>query len=444
MKCKFTTRKTGVVLIIVIGCLIFTMILFASLVNRVRHESQLTMKSSHNEQLYQLASAIGRIAIRKLASDIKTRDENVAEIFQAIFNPSGKQIKKKPFKESIEKLDVISELKSMYKHQKGDLKIEDVSLSIDLDSSFPPEFPGLEPAKFERDGSLDVEVRVSYAGYERKFIVRKQFLLTHLLAPPFYKFTLFSHQGANLSQSEANRLEDVTDMGKVNDSKPPLVLFNRRIKDSSPDQKSLDFCNPQVFNVEKNSFSRNGWVYLGGNGRSPPNGNLTLNIVPGAEKQVSQNFFGEIFHLYYSDLSNGWLEETNWTEWLKEGNKFPSAFIGPEYFIICEVNYGFYTAMKGHRFFKRTLKNLAANSSGDVFDQGSALHLFGTPSLCTPTLVFGKVNRRYYKTHSFLITGRVFPFGYYNEEEWYGVPDRIEKDNTEKNYKGKERLTSME
>ena len=67
-------NKRGMLVLVLAAGLVFVAIIFASITNRMRAEALITNRVSINERLNQFASAIGRLAIRKLQRDIELVD----------------------------------------------------------------------------------------------------------------------------------------------------------------------------------------------------------------------------------------------------------------------------------------------------------------------------------------------------------------------------------
>ncbi len=441
---KMASRREGVVLLLVIGCLIFTSIIFASMVQRVRHESALTARNSVNEAMYQIASAIGRITMRKLARDFSAMDDSVEDkLIDAIFQ--GKTFKNKDYTTTIRNLDVVKALlaRDEYKHTKGNLAIDKVLCTAEFEAAgFRPEIPGLNIQNdFEKRGNIAVEVTVSYSNYIKKCTIKKPFFVVRLLPTPFWKFTLFASRGASVPQRDVNRLANVGDDGKSDAL--PLVCFNRLLDDKSPNQADLDFFNvfvdPNTILPSSQALEESGWIYLGGFGQANDNwkdtknpgnpncmNNLALNVVAGGNGPFDAGYYGEGFHCYFTNESFGWLCADDYSTAINQLN-------GADKSVSLAYNdFGFFTGQKTAQFGGKYLfetpgqpglySGLQQKYSLDVFDKGSALHLFGTPNLCTPTLLFGKVKRRFMRTWGFLFSApgfnRVYPIRNINPTDW--------------------------
>ncbi|MDD3148707.1 MAG: hypothetical protein PHD82_15540, partial [Candidatus Riflebacteria bacterium] len=208
MKPRIINKRSGMLIVIVGGVLIFSMIIFISLVNRVRHESAVTNRVSVNERLFQIASAVGRLAVRKLQKDFETRDpEYGLKIIQAAFSDKTGAQESVDYTKVIKNLDVVKDILSRFKGEWGDRGEIDfkVTYVADLGKKFPFKAPmtGLANSPYERKGHIEFTITVSHMDVVKVCKIRKEFLLTRLLAPPFYRFTLFSHKGATIEKGLA-------------------------------------------------------------------------------------------------------------------------------------------------------------------------------------------------------------------------------------------------
>ncbi|MBF0409429.1 MAG: hypothetical protein HQM10_18965 [Candidatus Riflebacteria bacterium] len=410
------SKRSGMILLVVVGVLIFTIIAFTSMIDRVRKETGLTAKNSVNEELYQLALGLGRLAVSKLKKDIQNKDISQKEICDAIFN--GTPLKNKTY-ENLKETDVINRLSEKY----TDLQTE-VVFSIDFDSqgfasSQANSLTGLVSPPLERKGTLTVRVTVTAKKQRRSCWLINQFFVVRLLPSPYHKFTLFCTQGAALKPEDVNRIEKLDDDGKTEDANPPLVLFNCPVDLT---KNEFDFTNLQVFksNFKPKELMQRGWVYLGGEGQSisktNPEKYLALNICAGEKEggSVKDKYFGEGFHFYFDNKTNGWRFPGEWNAWMSSVQ--PSL---DGYMVIILSDYGIFKGLftdqyshNGKPLYTETLKANQTSSNpilqGQVWDKTNALHLFGTPTSLTPTLVFGPVKRRYLRTYAF----------YFEDIEW--------------------------
>lgn len=424
MKMKKFRQNQGMLMMLVVGALIFSMIIFISLVNRVRQESSITNRVSNSEKLYQMASAIGRIAVRKLHRDFEIRDpEFCQKIIKAAFNGETGLMAEVDYTGVVEGLDVTMALKKLLDDDGGDVSFE-VKYVVDLGEKFPFKTPitGLANSPYERHGNIEVKVTCTHQGFSKISRMRKEFLLTRLLAPPFYRFTLFSHNGAAIDKYKANQTL-ITDSGKLISNRP-MVCLNRLIPRKKADLDGLDFSKGHANNIVKivdgkPSFVRNGWIYLGGRGTTTDtdgdSGNLVLNINAGSSDDLLQSCFGEYFHFYFNAKSAGWMISKDWTKWFDDripGNKIDA---DASKVMVSLVDYGYYKGLWDIQFRNKSLFGTAINiyktMVNEDIDRGSSMHLFGTPALCTPTLVFGKIKRRYVRTYAFYFPEmqRVYP-----------------------------------
>lgn len=446
------SSRAGMVLIVVAVGLIFVTIFFATMVGRVRHETGLTARASINERLYQIASAIGRITVRKLQRDFETYDKKSEKnIVDMVFNNKQK-IKDVSYDDVISNLDVVKKIKEEFKSRWGELEIK-VTYSVEVPDTndFPAYISGLENSQFERRGYISADVQVSHRNHAKHCKISKQFLLTRLFAPPFHRFSFFVTNGASIDHDNINRLKEFQDDGTVLDDQPPLQLFNQRITGNNITLNDVDYNNRNVTPVvnSADSFTQNGWIYLG-SGYSDKT--LKLNIMSGSlgdmpddsSDSKNQKKYGEYFHLYYTDKSLGWRGSQAWANWLNA--RIPGIAAGePPTLKISYVDYGFFRYISANppiRFTELEAppdsgQNLFAGFDFDKF-KASALHLFGTPSKCTPTLVFGKVNRTFLRISSFLMGGWVWPIRYMSQSEFNGLWGEIAPwlDNLDGNYDG--------
>lgn len=424
---NFNSPRKGVLIVVVVGVLLFSMIIFASLVDRVRHESAITNRVSVNERLYQVASAVGRLAVRKLQKDFETRDPEFGQkIIDAAFSDKAGKLASVDYTKVVRSLDVVNAIMTQFKKEWGDRGSIDfkVTYTADLGIKAPFQAPitGLNNSPYERKGHIEFEVKVTHMGIEKTCRMRKEFILARLLAPPFYRFTLFSHRGATLSSAQANQTL-IKDDGKFAGGKKPLICLNRLIKKKRINDADFDFRLNSTNIVRKidgvPTFVKNGWIFLGGRGPSKDStgddGNLILNVLTGSHDDLLQNTFGEFFHFYFNPNSAGWLISKDWTEWFN--NKMNTNIIDSETsrLMIAFVDYGYYKGLWTIPFRNNYLFTIAMNfykkRISDDIDSGNSLHLFGTPALCTPTLIFGKIKRRYVRTFAFYFTqnARVYP-----------------------------------
>ncbi|HOT29782.1 MAG TPA: hypothetical protein PLU72_16515 [Candidatus Ozemobacteraceae bacterium] len=428
--------RTGMVLVVVAVGLIFVTIFFATMIGRVRHETGLTARASINERLYQIATAIGRLTVRKLQRDFETYDKKSEEnIMDMVFN-GKKKIKDVSYDDVIGELDVVKQIREEFKSRWGELDIA-VKYSVEIPdkNNFSSYMAGLENSPFERYGYISADVVVTHRNHRKHCKISKQFLLTRLFAAPFHRFTFFVSNAASIDPDKLNRLKEIHDDGTVVDADPPLQLFNMRITgNQSLPRVQFNPGTPPVVETA-DDLNQNGWVYLGGSGNSGEG--ITLKIMSGSQGKMpddasdssNKNKYGEYFHCYYTDQSLGWRGSQMWTQWLAS-HGVPEA--NPPVMKICYVDYGFFSHVGGSPPIPienleappMSGQNLFAGFKTDI-TKASALHLFGTPELCTPTLVFGKVKRKYLRIWAFLFGGNVWPLKYMSSGEYLGFASSI-------------------
>lgn len=431
MKTVNLSSRSGMLVVIVGGVLVFSMIIFLSLVNRVRHEAAVTNRVSVSERLYQIATAVGRLSVRKLQKDFETRDpEYGLKIIQAAFSDKVGPQASVDYTKVIKSLDVLKEIMTSFKSEWGDRGEIDfkVTYVADLGNKYPfsTAITGLMASPYERKGHIEFTVTVTHMGISKVCRIRKDFLLTRLLAPPFHRFTLFSHRGAMVDPKYANQTL-VSDDGKLLSKSPrPMVCLNRLIRKKKEGIEGLDFRFNRADNIVKGgtaSFVKNGWIYLGGRGQQKDfkgdDGNLILNVLTGSHDDMLEKAFGEYFHFYFNSSSAGWLILKDWSKWLTENmpdklNETPTPDAGRA--MMAFVDYGYYRGLweipfRHNYLFKTALSMYKPAVNNEDVNRGNSMHLFGTPALCTPTLVFGKVKRRFVRTFALYFSefARVYP-----------------------------------
>lgn len=454
------SNKKGMLVLVLAAGLVFISIIFASISNRMRAEALITNRVSINERLNQFATAMGRLAIRKLQRDIElvdTEDGHGAKIVKIIVEDqqANTEIPLADYTSVINKMAVVQDIKKLFEEKygsQGKIDTFKVEYKVNLGPAGFPVTVGKEDAdgnivdngvvknKFERRGFVDMVVTVGIPyGVTRKYTVRKDFVFARLLAAPFYRFTLFSPKGATIRADVANNCK-LTDTGELETSngKRPFICVNRRLTKNTQTQTATNYvANPD--NVIKTSpgcanpadaFIKNGWIYLGAKGGTPEetdidnNKRLILNVAPGSDDDDIEKKFGEYFHFYYDKSDAGWLIIDNWTNYFIPGDKLgfqDESNKDGQLLKVSMVNYGLYPKLltQDMKFaevplFTKIEKNYQMYNSGaktSLINNCSSMHLFGTPKHCTPTLIFGPVNRRYLRAFALFFPklGRVFP-----------------------------------
>lgn len=419
---KIRRRDSGMLLFVILGTIALIFIVFMGMVDRVRFEAAVTNRVAINERLYQVSSAIGRLAIKKIQKKFELRDDGFGnEIFEAREQGKTGVIMKgsmtSELRGSAAGIDVIAALEKSFEDEwgsRGKLTF-DVNYEVELlKDGFKDPYAGFagQAQNRETKGYINLLVNTRHMGVSKEFKVQKEFFLVRLLPGPFYRFTVFSREGANLQDKVANNTV-VDTSGRRVEGSYPLVCVNRQLDNSKMGE--YDFTDVHYVSTGANSFVNNGWVYLGGSGRSVSKENksgLILNIATGMSDDGYASGFGEFFHFYFQLESNGLVINEHYSNKLKTLGYDPKNDIH-----ICHLDYGVFKGMadamsaQGNLLFKsafRAYNNLYAsrnggascfNSSGSVWS-GSSLKLFGTAKACTPTVVFGPVMRRYVRTYT--------------------------------------------
>ncbi len=478
MKIRQYTKKGMLVLALGVGLLVI-FIVFVSITNRMRSEAVLTNRVSINERLNQLASAVGRIAIRKLQNDIEIKEEQ--DIYNYIFtnNPpsSSEKVGRKDYTSVLlngrpsflnSSMLVIKDISTEFAKTFGEhgklspFKVEFYFTICDkFDSSEGINgFSNENSNTYDRKGFTNVEVTLGYGDkIKRKYTVRKEFKVARLLAPPFHRFTLFVRDGANIDDDIANAIQCEYTGKLVNADKKPLVCINRIFnKNYNGSNASFNLATTEsnflarcteptgLFGNDANKFIKNGWIYLGGSGKSTDrlgkSGNLMLNITSGdletAHDDNMKTYFPETFHFYNDNDNQGWARLEDWTNFVKQKMGSVEDEMRPE---VTTVSTGLFNKMgqvpwdgsrppddgenaliDGYFLFPEVERDYKSAISKKIYgdtsrwsnipfsiDNCSSLHLFGTPKRCTPTLIFGPVKRRYMLCFGLLTAGYVMP-----------------------------------
>jgi hypothetical protein len=281
----------------------------------------------------------------------------------AAFNGQTGKMTEVDYSSVVEGLDVTKAIKNLLENDGGDIEFT-VKYIVDLGEQFPFSAPinGMTNSPFERHGHIEVIVSATHQGLTKISRMRKEFLLVRLLAPPFYRFTLFSHKGATLDKNLANQTL-VNDSGNLMQNRP-LVCLNRFVSKKKADVEGFDFRFNRADNIVKTidgkpSFVKSGWIYLGGRGNTTDttgdSGNLVLNVNAGSSDDILSSKFGEYFHFYFNSKSAGWMISKDWTKWLD--NHIPGNNIDADAskVMIALVDYGYYKGLWDIQFRNKPL-----------------------------------------------------------------------------------------
>ena len=425
MSLNLQRKNSGMLLLVVIGVIGVAFIIFISMVDRVRQESAVTNRVAINERLYQVSSAIGRLAIKKIQKKFELRDSGFGK---EIFDSAGKTgvvMKGSLTSElngTVSGIDIIDDLIKGFKDEWGDDgKLEfsaDYSVEL-IKDSFDLPFIGFTGEKKNREskGYIDVTVTATHNKVTKKFTIRKEFYLLRLLPAPFYRFTLFSKSGADLKDEVANNSE-VDGTGKIVAGKLPFVCINRMFDKAK--KKTFDYSEPAFSATGENNFVKNGWIYMGGQGRYVNSQNekgLILNIPTGLGDDNLTSKFGEHFHFYFQEKSEGWVVYEPFSNPLQNlgfDSKNEIDFVYVDYGVfrgIDNINFPpessynlFKNAFAGYDSVFKSRNGITCFNSSNAVWSGSSMRLFGTIKNCTPTIVFGPVRRRYVRTFGLIFT----------------------------------------
>lgn len=253
---------------------------------------------------------------------------------------------------------------------------------------------GYDP--LEKNIKLVFNVVVSYDFGKYSRVEERECRLISLMPDVLGKFTLFIKQPEDLNQF-ANHIDGFPDNSfSKGSSCQPIILKNGG---------DLDFAAAET--SDPDSWRKRGYIYLGGD-------EVVLNLTGG-------NFegYGELFHFYSMDKDAGipgyypvsspsFFAESpdfskGWAQTLNSGSPFSNQF---SYFIKRVIS-GYYTTQDNGQDMNYDLR-LNVSFPEDEPDaklkmRSSSIHLFGTKSNPSPTLVLGNVSRQYVEFAGILV-----------------------------------------
>jgi len=251
---------------------------------------------------------------------------------------------------------------------------------------------GHDPA--ERRCFLRLEALAHVGSVENRRVELREYRVVHLMPGVIGKYSLYlkDPESPDLFNRFANDETGEKDPN-VTDNILPIILANGdELDEGSPSEAAA----PE-------SYRKRGYIYAGGSG-------LTLNLTAGIHEQ-----YGEAFHFFlaYQDVTiPGYWDPSPSSYYCR-----PPDFTAPRQdldptlnptlpgdkdigYAVKNVVYGYYTIDPqgrdmnyGLNLFKCTFPDPVA--PGDRRMRSSSLHLFGTRSNPSPTLVLGEVRRRY-------------------------------------------------
>ncbi len=432
--CKNNNRQ-GMVVVLIAVVLALIVLLFASFINRVRMESNFTNKIAANESLYQCASAIGRFAAAKATKDFEYKNRPGG--FDLVENIEKGKTSSINMTATIENYGAVKYmLERVREKTKEPIEIKEVSVSIDNLKPIEQGIAGSNSQAFSNEKTGDIVVSVVFdigGGVKKAYKIVKDFKYVSLLPHPYSRFTLFLSDfiDANNTDDKLNN-SLVNSAGVPDEGSSPLLCVNSLI--SSPgnllEKDASNNTADTVIDKDLENVVKSGWIYLGSNPRTEfklaesgsPIRAAAFNISPAHGKTMPQGSiskagemeYGESFHFYYEPASQGWLRDAAWTAWLKD--KGVSDFVN----MAC-VNFGFFKEMPSFEMFCRVVPNnpptkkklfsgaidvyRSQNYPGinntsslnrDSFSYTSTILPFGNTAICTPTLIFGPILRRYF------------------------------------------------
>ncbi len=464
---KYKGKKDGVIALVVVTVMAIIMILFASLMNRVRQESAFTNKISVNEAVYQSASSLGRFIAAKITKDLEYRNEPVGlKLSEAITgmassassSPVNKTLDFSPL-ETIKNYKVVEEaLRKISEEARMAVELEDVTLSLEnVVSIDTPVCEGATRLPGELLGELVIDVKFKIGNVRKTYKTVKDFKYVCLIPYPYARFTLFAPNFAAMKDDRINGVLVNASGWPQDPNKKPLLCLNKRTENNPDDFNSVDDTDSNNKVEDFDKMIKNGWIYLGGAPGGQAYGNLldfevdkdtnikafALNILPYHGTELPRNSsnmnYGESFHFYYTSDSSGWIPEADWSDFfssnsvqgvsmrfLKYGffkDVFDSDFPYPRRRPDGTVSKNkddypkvfIYDRIPGRYHESSSEPDFGISLQTEGKTQSSSILPFGTARLCTPTLVFGPVLRRYligYALHGIREGGTnlVFPY----------------------------------
>ncbi|MBF0499231.1 MAG: hypothetical protein HQM09_03820 [Candidatus Riflebacteria bacterium] len=425
------SRSRGMSLLVVLGVLVVVSIFAASMNFLASQTTQKARRIAAQKGAMLIARSARALAFAQICRDIT--DEK-SEIFKILINPSLTTEQKIPVN-----IASLTSLAAEFKQGKADLSVTVDSISpLDKDK-LTKTTGGFD--EVERKIVLKIKPTVVVDGISYSFEELRQVKIFNLVPGILGKFSFFVKE----PESDYNKFAAELN-GKVDDRvlspQLPVVFKNGGTLDvgTKLDPTDLD------------SWKRRGFIYLG---NPSLGGEIDLNLTAG-----SHPAYGEDFHFFnIADVESknpdkilpGYFEpepagrlsdptKSNWQECPQSSNptSVTSNFAPFFYFWIKHQIKGFFTASPATNDDMNADGKLAVyfkNSSGapNTKMMSSVLHLFGTNSCPSPTLVLGNVFRRYADYSAIVVdaTGDKYHdacLTYLNEaEDDTGIPGHVAK-----------------
>ena len=372
--------KRGMVLFVLL-CILTIVSISAFSLNKfaqqkLRQNKQLLDRQSCNI----LAQSALNYAVANLQEELENQPSSVADYF---FNPELQTGTIVPLP-----LPMLNDLVAEYSDSEAQIQVKTISIRK-MQKEEEMSTSGYDP--------LERSFEVEFTAFARTGLITcnltetREIRLVNLQPGLAGKFTLFvknikNPDSFNKFPCHIDGFPDSTFAGGAVCN--PVILKNGG---------ELDFAASEI--ADSNSWKKRGYIFLGGS-------DVTLNLTSG-------NFeaYGELFHFFSMESESqipGYFDiiapsffspppdfKAKWPQTLNTGEPFASSFA----YILKHVLTGFYTTqddgsnMNHDRRLELSFPSNQANSIKKM--QSSSLHLFGTRSNPSPTLVLGNVSRRY-------------------------------------------------
>lgn len=372
--------RRGIVLYTLLGVLVVVSIFVFAIDTYTRKKLKQTQHLHERYTNMVLAQSVINYSVARLQEQLETADGKLLAFFSSSELTPGTSI-------PIELPDLKKILEEFPKTN-ADVSLE-VSTIKQLKTKEDLNKTGFDP--FEKTLTLNITALV--AGQQSECTLREQreLKLVNLMPDILGKFTLYVKESGDSDSLNrfANHIDGYADSQfSLADSCRPVILKNGG---------ELDFAASEA--DDPDSWRTRGFIYLGG---SEVNLNLTSGNFEG---------YGELFHFYslsqspgipgYFDIDSPAFFAVPpdfskaWPQSLNPGPPFAPRFA----YFLKHVITGFYTTQDNGSDMSHDgrlgISFPANDKNARVAMRSSSLNLYGTSANPSPTLVLGKVNRRY-------------------------------------------------
>ena len=377
---KTLVNKRGIVLYTLLGVLVIVSIFAFSIDSYTRKKLSQSRHLHERANATILAQSVLNYAVACLNEQLESEDSDLVSFFSSESIESGDEL---PLT-----FPLLPDILQNYSDATAGCSII-VKTIRQIREAENLSTTGFDP--FEKELVVTITSEVTLNGFFCQLREDRQIRLINLLPDILGKFTFYvkkldDSQGLNCF---ANHIDGYTDSAFTQSTNClPVILKNGG---------ELDFAATEINDPE--SWQKRGYIFIGGD-------SVDINLTGG-------NFeaYGELFHFYAMDQSSGIpgyytmfppsffaappdFTQT-WPQSLNSGPDFADEFA----YLLKHVVAGFYTTQDngGNMNHDQRLAVSFPDSdlSAETRMRSSSLHLFGTRSNPSPTLVLGYVNRCY-------------------------------------------------